>query len=302
MTDEVSQLEENLKNKDKSDLITFTLNHSNAERVKIREEYQKKTGRDLLQDIEKNTSSDFRNTLLAVYKDPVEYDADTLYTAMKGIGSNKDAITEVICFRTFDRLNQVKEKFKEKYGKELVPEIKSETSGDYQKAIMIMLEKERSKNKSPDLETCKKIAEDLYKNGEGKLGTNEEVFINYFTSLSGEELALVGKEYHKNYKRNLVECLESEFDGNIKDLLIAILYSLISPSEYFARKIHKCVDGAGTTDDVLIRCIVSRSDVDMKMIKRYYKQIFKNKDMIERVSEDTSGDYFKLLEGLMQTK
>ena len=74
------------------------------------------------------------------------------------------------------------------------------------------------------------------------------------------------------------------------------------PSEYFARKIYKCVDGAGTSDDKLIRCIVSRSDVDMKMIKRYFKQIFKNKDMIERVKEDTSGEYSKLLEGLMQTK
>ena len=211
MSDEVSQLEEDLKNKDKSNLTTFTLSHSNAERVKLREEYQKKTGRDLLQDIEKNTSSDFRNVLLAVYKDPVEYDADSLYTAMKGIGSDKDAITEIICFRTFDRLNKVKEKFKEKYGKELVSELKGETSGEYQKAIMIMLDKERSKNSSPDLENCKRIAEELYKNGEGKLGTNEEVFINYFTSLSGEELALVGKEYHKNYKRNLVECIESEF-------------------------------------------------------------------------------------------
>lgn len=43
---------------------------------------------------------------------------------MKGIGSDKDAITEIICFRTFDRLNKVKEKFKEKYGKELVSELK----------------------------------------------------------------------------------------------------------------------------------------------------------------------------------
>lgn len=77
---------------------------------------------------------------------------------------------------------------------------------------------------------------------------------------------------------------------------------MISPSEYFARKINKCVEGAGTSDDKLIRCIVSRSDVDMKMIKRYFKQIFKNKDMIERVKEDTSGEYSKLLEGLMQTK
>lgn len=54
---------------------------------------------------------------------------------MKGIGSDKDAITEIICFRTFDRLNKVKEKFKEKYGKELVSELKGETSGDYQKLL-----------------------------------------------------------------------------------------------------------------------------------------------------------------------
>ncbi len=301
MSDEVSQLEENLKKMDKADLITFTLNHTNAQRVQIREEYQKKTSRDLLQDIEKNTSSDFRTTLLALYKDPVEYDADTLYTAMKGIGSDKDAITEVICFRTFDRLNKVKEKFKEKYGKELVPELKSETSSSYQKVVMAMLEKERSKNKSPDLETCKKIAEELYKNGEEKLGSEDDVFINYFTSLSGEELALVGKEYHKTYKKNLVEVIESEFSGDLKSIFIAILYSLISPSEYFARKIFKAVDGAGTADNKLIRSIVSRADIDMKMIKRYFKQIFK-KDIIERVKDDTSGDYFKLLEGLMNVK
>lgn len=42
MSDEVSQLEEDLKNKDKSNLTTFTLNHSNAERLKLREEYQKR--------------------------------------------------------------------------------------------------------------------------------------------------------------------------------------------------------------------------------------------------------------------
>jgi len=95
---------------------------------------------------------------------------------------------------------------------------------------MILLEKERNKNSSPDLETCSKIADELYKAGEEKLGTSEEIFINYFTSLSGEELVLMAKEYHKKYKRDLIACIESEFSSNIKDLLIAIVYSLVSPS------------------------------------------------------------------------
>ena len=52
---------------------------------------------------------------------------------MKGIGSHKDVITEVLAFGNQKRINEIKAKFQEKYWKDLVAEIKSETSGYYQK-------------------------------------------------------------------------------------------------------------------------------------------------------------------------
>ena len=73
-----------------------------------------------------------------MYKDPVEYDTDLLYKAMKGLGTDDDTLMEVISFRSLERLNQIKDKFKEKYGKELIPEIKSETSGEYQKCLIAL--------------------------------------------------------------------------------------------------------------------------------------------------------------------
>ena len=298
MSDEIDQIEAALKSKDQSTIRILTLKYSNSERVNIRNHYKNRFGRDLIDDIDKYMSDDFKKTLMALYREPAEYDAYLLYMAMKGIGSDKDVITEIICFRNFDRIKEIKEKYKEMYKKDLVPEIKSETSGDYQKIVINMLENPRNNNSSPDLENCKKIAEELYNAGENKIGTNEDVFIKYFTSLSLEELQLVSKEYHKNYKKNIVEVIRNEFDGNEKNLLLNILYGLYSPSEYFARKINDAVDGIGTADDQLIRCIVSRCEDDMKIIKRYFKQIFK-KDMIQRVKEDTSGEYQKLLEGLM---
>lgn len=298
MSSELNQLEIALKSKNQLEVTSIALNYSNSERVKLRQEYQKKFGKDLLQDIEEYMSSDYKTTLLAMFKEPVEYDVDLLYKALKGIGSDKEVLSEIVCFRSFDRLNKIKEKYKEKYGKDLVEEIKGETSGDYQKTIMILLQKERNKNSLPDLEICSKIADEIYKAGEEKLGTSEEVFIKYFTSLSGEELLTMAKEYHKKYKKDLIALIESEFSSNIKDLLIAIVYSLISPSEYFARKIYRAVDGLGTKDDKLIRYIVTRSEVDMNIIKNYYQLIYK-KDMVERVKDDTSGEYYKLLEGLM---
>ena len=285
--EELTKFESALKSKDENTITEITMNHSNAERVKLRSDYKAKFNRELLDDLKKYTSSDLSTLLISIYRDPVEYDAELLYRAMKGIGTDDDIVIEVISFRSFEMLSQIKQKFQELYGNDLVKEIESETSGEYRTALKNLLETERSKNQNPDLDNCKKIAEELN-------NANESVFVKYFTSLSTEELILVGKEYHKAYKKNLVQLVESKTSGDLQKLLKNIMYGLISPSEYFARQIATAVKGVGTNDTKLIRSVVSRADEDMKLIKRYYKKLFQ-KEMAEEVKADTSGNYQKIL-------
>ena len=302
MSDEdLTKLQTALQSKDENTITEMTINLTTKERLQLRENYKSKFNKDLIEDIEKYTKSDLCTLLTSIYKDPVEYDADLLYKAMKGIGTNDDILIEVISFRSFSRLNKVKEKFKEKYNKDLISEVKSETSGDYRTTLINLLEKERSTNTQPDLDNCVKIAEELYGAGEGKLGTDENVFVKYFTSLSPEEIALVGKEYHKKYKKNIVHVIENEIDGDLQKLFKSILYGIISPSEYFARQINGAVKGIGTNDTQLIRSVVSRMDIDMKMIKKYYRKLF-GKNMAEDIKGDTSGNYQKLLLALIGEK
>ena len=298
MSEEIDELEKIISSKNEEAFISFTLNHSNEQLVKLRTDYQPKFSRDFLKDLESNFSGDFLNVMIGLYKTPVEYDADLLYQAMKGLGSDKDIISEVLSFRTPERINEIKIKFQEKYGKDLVEEIKSETSGDYQKIVLRLLEGNRNINSSPNLENCTKIAKEIYEAGEGKLGTNEDIFINYITSLSKEELLYVCKEYHRNYKKVMLDVIDNEFSSNVKDILKFILYSIFSPSEFFAIQVHNSVVGLGTSDSKLIRTIISRADVDMKKIKKYYKKLY-SKDMIEEVKDDISGSYQKIIEGLI---
>lgn len=299
MSDEVEQLEKAVSGKDENAITDFSLNHTSEQRVKLREEYQAKYNRDLLKDIDSKFGGDIKVLLTGIYESPAEFDADLLYKAMKGIGSDKEIITEVLCLRSSERINEIKAKFQEKYGKDLIAEIKDETSGDYEKIAMALLDGKRGSNSSPDLENCTKIAKEIYDAGEGKIGTNEDIFIKYFTTLSPEELLLVCKEYHKIYKKNMLDIVEDEFSSHVKDLLKIILYSLYSPSEFYARQIYACVGSLGTADNKLIRSIISRADVDMKKIVKYYKKIF-NKDMVEDIKKDTSGNYQKLLVGLIK--
>ena len=299
MSNEVEELEKAISSKNEDEITKITLNHTNAQRVKLREDYQAKYSRDLIKDLEDKFSGEFRDCLVGLYKSPAEFDADLLYKAMKGAGSDKEVMTEVVCFRSPEEFESIKAKFQEKYGKDLISEIKDECSGDYRKIILALLDNKRVPNSNPDLENCTKIAKELYDAGEGKIGTNEEVFIKYFTTLSPEELLLVCKEYHKNHKRNMLDSIEEEFSSHTKDLLKIVLYSLYSPSEFYARTIQMSIAGAGTADNKLIRSIIARSEKDMAKIKKYYKKIY-DKDMIEDVNNDTSGSYKNILDGLMQ--
>ena len=107
------------------------------------------------------------------------------------------------------------------------------------------------------------------------------------------EISYISKAYHKISGHTILQAISNEFSGDIKKLLIALVYSIISPSEFLATKINKAIKGI-TNDKLIIRILVSRCEIDIKYIKLFYKQLYK-KDMIEDIKANTSGDYQKLL-------
>ena len=72
------------------------------------------------------------------------------------------------------------------------------------------------------------------------------------------------------------------------------MYATLSPSEYFATRVNDAVKGLGTKDHLLIRVLVSRSEIDMPQIKQYYKQLY-GKDMVADIKSDISGEYQNLM-------
>ena len=131
-----------------------------------------------------------------------------------------------------------------------------------------------------------------------KFGTDESIFNKYFCTLSPHELAAVSREYHKLTGHTILQAIDKEFSGDSKKTLRTIVYATLSPSEYFATRVNYAVKGLGTKDHILIRVLVTRSEIDMPQIKQYYKQLF-GKDMVTDVKNDISGDYQRLMVGLI---
>ena len=275
---------------DKKPITEICTHRTNAQRLEIVKAYKAAYGRDLIADLKSELHGKYEDAIIALFTDPIEYDADELRKAMKGMGTNEDTLIEIISSRPAPILAQIKAKFNEKYKRDLEKDVKSETSGTLRKLLIALLQCSRSTNTMPNPAQSAAIAAEIHKAGEAKLGTDESVFNKYFCTLSPHELAAVSREYHKLTGHTILQAIDKEFSGDSKKTLRTIVYATLSPSEYFATRVHDAVKGLGTKDHLLIRVIVSRSEIDMPQIKQYYKQLF-GKDMYEDVKNDISGEY-----------
>ena len=279
---------------DEKSLINIAGKRTHKERMKIRHAYKAMFGKDLMSDLISDLSGDFKKLMLALFTDPVEYDADCIYRAIKGAGTDEETLIEIFASRPNWYLNKIKSIYNEKYKKDLEEHVRGDTSGDFRRLLVSLIQGKRSTNQYPDKDECVKIAKNLYEAGEKRLGTDEEVFNKIFALSSPHELIAISREYHKITGNLLTTAIDREFSGNIKKLLKSILYANISPSEYFATRIHDSIDGIGTDENTLTRIMVTRAEIDLPKIKEYYNKLY-GKNMLEDIKDDVSGDYKKLL-------
>ena len=100
---------------DEAALIKICANRTNSQRQQIKAAYKASFGRDLIADLKSELHGKFEDAMIALFTEPIEYDADQLRAGMKGMGTNEDTLIEIIASRTPQVLRLVKEKYKQKY-------------------------------------------------------------------------------------------------------------------------------------------------------------------------------------------
>jgi hypothetical protein len=282
------------KPKNMAGLINIVAHRSNEQRQYISQEYFRQFKKSLYDDLKSELSGNFEDAVIALFYTPEDYDCYQLRKAMKGLGTNEDTLIEILATRSNERINRIKQRYSEMYNRNLVADVESDTSGFFREILRKLLEANRPNNPYPDEQECSRNAKELYDAGVQKKGKEQLTYLYILTQKSREELAMISKIYYKWYSKTLFQEIESLFSGDARRVLKAIVYALLSPSEYFAYRIHKAIKGLGTNDTILIRVLVSRDEIDINRIKRYYKQLYQ-KELYEAVKEDVSGDYRTLL-------
>ena len=295
------QLYKALQSGEEETLINITVQNPLTIRLKIREKYKSLYGQDLLENLKSKLSGDFKDLMIGLYKSIYEFDSEQCYKAIKGLGTDEDTLIEILATRPNWMIKKIKDVYNNTYKKDLEKDVIGDTSGTLQKLFVSILQCNRSDNKTPDIDKAKEMAIDLFKGDKekNKIGLDEDKIVKYFGLLSPCELMHLAREFHREYGKSLINVIEDEFGGDLRKLIKTIFYANICPSEYFATRVKESVKGLGTEEKILNRVVITRNEVDMDVIKEYYKILY-SKNLVDDVKSDTSGNYQKLLVALIE--
>ncbi|XP_063705003.1 annexin B10 [Culicoides brevitarsis] len=283
---------------DEQTIIDLLCSRSNEQRQAIKEAFKNELGRDVIDDLKSELGGKFEDVIVALMLTPDEYLCKQLHKAMEGMGTDESTIIEILCPKSNEEIHTLVAKYEEMYDRPLAEHLCSEVGGHFRRLMTMIIVGDRDAAGSVDPEKAREQAESLYEAGEGKLGTDEEVFNRVFAHASFAQLRLVFEEYKNITGRTIEQALNDEVGGDLAEALNAIVECVQSPPAFFANRLHKAMAGAGTDDVTLIRIIVARAEIDLGTIKKEYERIY-NKTLYSAVCNETSGDYKKALCALL---
>jgi hypothetical protein len=164
--------------------------------------------------------------------------------------------------------------------------------GDFAKVINKLMKGKRDESTNVNEAEAARVAEQLYKAGEGKLGTDEDTFTEIMTSYSPAFLKRVSYHYADKHKHSLEAAIKKETSGDYEDILVALLKT---KHEFFADRFWNATHGIGTDDHFLCYAFGVLSNDDLVEVARIFKEKHPNSNLFKKVADDVSGHYGDLI-------
>uniref|UniRef100_A0A7N9AXA8 Annexin n=1 Tax=Mastacembelus armatus TaxID=205130 RepID=A0A7N9AXA8_9TELE len=198
--------------------------------------------------------------------DPLK-DVEILRKAMKGFGTDEQAIINLLGSRSAMQRVALLRAYKTSYGKDLIKDLHSELSGDFRKLVMAMM-------KAP----AEFDASELHSAIKGA-GTDEACLIEILSSRSNAEIREINRIYKQENKKSLEDSISGDTSGHFRRLLISLAQALYAAGE----------NKLGTDESKFNAILCARSKPHLRAVFHEYQQMC-GRDIEKSICREMSGD------------
>ncbi|XP_012686585.1 annexin A4-like [Clupea harengus] len=201
--------------------------------------------------------------------DPLR-DVEVLRKAMKGFGTDENAIIELLGSRTSKQRVPMVAAYKTTYGKDLSHDLKSELTGNFENLVMAMVQTPTQLDASEMREAIKGA------------GTDEPCLIEILSSRSNAEIQAINQLYKSEYGKSLEDAISNDTSGHFRRLLISLSQGNrderetvdISMAKQDAQKLYAAGENKTGTDESQFNAVLcARSKPHLRAVFHEYQQM-----------------------------
>uniref|UniRef100_H0XLG9 Annexin n=1 Tax=Otolemur garnettii TaxID=30611 RepID=H0XLG9_OTOGA len=217
-------------------------------------------------------------------------DAEILLKAMKGFGTDEQAIVDVVANRSNDQRQKIKAAFKTLYGKDSMKDLKSELSGNMEELILALFMPSTYYDawSSP--------------NAMQGAGTQERALIEILCTRTNQEIC-----YQSEFGRDLEKDIRSDTSGHFECLLVSMCQGNRdenqSVNNQMTQEDAQCLYQAGErklgTDESGFNTRCFPLPQDLKATMEAYSRMA-NRDLLRSVGREFSGYTERGLKAILQ--
>ncbi|XP_055141564.1 annexin A6 isoform X1 [Symphalangus syndactylus] len=218
-------------------------------------------------------------------------DAEALYTAMKGFGSDKEAILDIITSRSNRQRQEVCQSYKSLYGKDLIADLKYELTGKFERLIVGLM-------RPPAYCDAKEIKDAI-----SGIGTDEKCLIEILASRTNEQMHQLVAAYKDAYERDLEADVIGDTSGHFQKMLVVLLQGTreeddVVSEDLVQQDVQDLYEAGelkwGTDEAQFIYILGNRSKQHLRLVFDEYLKTT-GKPIEASIRGELSGDFEKLM-------
>lgn len=225
-------------------------------------------------------------TILPISPFDAEADCELLRKAMRGAGTDEQALIDIIVKRSNAQRVEIRKRYKTMFGKDLMNDLKSELSGNLEDCLLALLE-------PASLYDAKCLRRSMR-----GAGTDEETLIDILCTRTNQEIEAIKTNYREHYKRDLEKDCVSETSGHFKRLLVSMCQGNrdesttvdMAKAQKEAQDLFQAGEKKWGTDESRFNVVLaSRSFPQLRATFDEYVKIAQ-RDILNSIDREMSGD------------